>query len=191
MWLLGSPSTCATGEMGFPVGVLSPLPRTLHMYEEQASWRLEDDPYMREEVWRSNYSSVEPHVQFFREHFEQECAEGLMEKFTLEEAKKKFGDKVAISSLAVLVEENQSGKRRSFTTQLMGRRSTIALDAEIKFAVLQLEKNNTFLHTTRGRRQFCSAWLVTSARLIDDSCMPWRNGVFWLVGSWMGMTTSM
>ena len=43
------------GETGLPVGVLSPVPRTRHMYEEQSSRRLEDDLYMQEEVWRSNY----------------------------------------------------------------------------------------------------------------------------------------
>ena len=89
------------GEAGFPVGVLSPLPRTPHMYEEQTSWRLEDDPHMQEEIWRSNYQSVGPHVQFVREHFAEECSEGLMEKITLEEARRRFGDKVAVSSLAV------------------------------------------------------------------------------------------
>ena len=100
------------GEVGFPVGVLSPLPRTPHMYEEQSSWRLEDDPHMQEEIWRSNYQSVGPHVQFVREHFEEECREGLMAKITLEEAKNRYGDKIAISSLAVLVEENHNGKKR-------------------------------------------------------------------------------
>ena len=100
------------GETGFPVGVLNPLPRTPHAYEEQTSWRLEDEPFMQEEVWRSNYQSVEQHVQFVREHFDQECAEGLMEKLTIQEAEQRFGDKIAISSLAVLVEENHQGKKR-------------------------------------------------------------------------------
>ena len=100
------------GEVGFPVGVLSPLPRTPHMYEEQTHWRLEDEPFMQEEIWRSNYQSVGQHVQFVRDHFEEECAEGLMEKLTLEEAKRRFGDKVAVSSLAVLVEDNHQGKKR-------------------------------------------------------------------------------
>ena len=40
------------GEVGFPVGVLHQLPRTPHMYEEQTSWKLEDDPYMKSEIWR-------------------------------------------------------------------------------------------------------------------------------------------
>ena len=32
------------GEVGFPVGVLTPLPRTPDVYEEQTSWRLEEEP---------------------------------------------------------------------------------------------------------------------------------------------------
>eukprot|EP00435_Cladocopium_sp_Y103_P075162 s332_g54.t1 len=52
------------GEVGFPVGLLSPLPRTPHVLEEQMHWKLEDDPYMQEEVWRSNYQSVDQHVDF-------------------------------------------------------------------------------------------------------------------------------
>eukprot|EP00435_Cladocopium_sp_Y103_P058340 s2357_g20.t1 len=100
------------GEVGYPVGVINPLPRTPHAYEEQTTWRLEDEPFMQEEVWRSNYQSIDAHVQFVRDHFEEECAEGLMERLTLEEAKSRFGSRVAVSSLAVLVEENHQGKRR-------------------------------------------------------------------------------
>ena len=100
------------GEVGFPVGVLTPLPRTPHVYEEQTSWRLEEEPLMREEVWRSNYQSVDQHTEFVYNHFDEECAEGLMEKLTLQQARDKYGDKIAVSSLAVLVEDNHQGKRR-------------------------------------------------------------------------------
>lgn len=100
------------GEEGYPVGILKPLPRTPHIYEEQTAWKLEEDPFMQGEVWRNNYESVQEHEDFVREHFEQECAEGLMQKMLLEEAKHKFGDHVAISSLAVLVEDAESGKKR-------------------------------------------------------------------------------
>ena len=100
------------GERGYPVGVLQPLPRTPHMYEEQTSWKLEDDPYMRSEIWRDNYESVGDHEIFVREHFAEECKEGLMERLTLEQAKERFGDKVAVSSLAVLVEEAHGNKKR-------------------------------------------------------------------------------
>ena len=99
-------------ERGFPVGVDNPLPRTPHVFEEQTTWKLEDDPHMQEEVRRSNYQSVEAHQDFVRQQFEEECNEGLMERLTLDEAKQKFGGRLAISSLAVLVEENHQGKRR-------------------------------------------------------------------------------
>ncbi|CAL1153955.1 unnamed protein product [Cladocopium goreaui] len=100
------------GQEGFPVGVLHQLPRTPHMYEEQTAWKLEEDPYMCEEIWRDNYESVQDHEEFVREHFKAECEEGLMEKMSLEEAKRRFGDKIAISSLSVLVEEAHGNKRR-------------------------------------------------------------------------------
>ena len=52
------------GEVGFPVGILKPLPRTPHIYEEQTAWKLEEDPFMKGEVWRNNYESVQEHEVF-------------------------------------------------------------------------------------------------------------------------------
>ena len=100
------------GQEGFPVGVIHKLPRTPHMYEEQSAWKLEDDPYMREEIWRENYESVKDHEEYVREHFKTECEEGLMERMTLEEAKRRYGERIAISSLSVLVEESHGNKKR-------------------------------------------------------------------------------
>ena len=100
------------GEEGYPVGVINPLPRTPHMYEEQTSWKLEEDPYMRDEIWRENYDTVGEHEEFVREHFAAECEEGLMEKLDIGEARKIYGDKIAISSLSVLVEETHGNKKR-------------------------------------------------------------------------------
>ena len=100
------------GEVGYPVGVVNQLPRTPHLYEEQTAWRLEEDPFLKEEVWRSNYASVADHVDFVRAHFEEEVKEGLMERLTVQEARDKYGDRLAISSLAVLVEESHGGKKR-------------------------------------------------------------------------------
>ena len=99
------------GETGFPVGLISPMPRTPHMYEEQIAWKLENDPCMQEEVWQGNSESVAAHEEYVREHFQQECEEGLME-MTLEEANQRFHNRVVISSLAVLVEDDHSGKKR-------------------------------------------------------------------------------
>ena len=100
------------GELGFSVGVVHPLPRTPHMYEEQTSWKLEEDPYMKDEVWRENYDTVGEHEAFVREHFAAECEEGLMDKLSIDEARRIYGDKIAISSLSVLVEETHGNKKR-------------------------------------------------------------------------------
>ena len=82
------------------------------MYEGQTSWKKEDDPYMKDEIWRDNYNSVGEHEDFVREHFDMECHEGLMEKLSLDEARERYGDKIAISSLSVLVEEMHGNKKR-------------------------------------------------------------------------------
>ena len=55
---------------------------------------------------------MEGHEYFVRTHFDEECKEGLMEKITLAQAKERFGDKVAVSSLAVLVEKSHGNKKR-------------------------------------------------------------------------------
>ena len=67
---------------------------------------------MKDEIWRENYESVGGHEDFVRQHFAEECKEGLMEELSIEEATRRFGDKVAISSLAVLVEESHGNKKR-------------------------------------------------------------------------------
>ena len=67
---------------------------------------------MKDEIWRDNYDSLGEHEQFVRDHFATECAEGLMEKLTMDQAKERYGDKVAFSSLSVLAEETHGNKKR-------------------------------------------------------------------------------
>ena len=97
-------------------------------------------------------------MQFVREHFEQECGEGLMEKLTLEEAKKRFGDKIAISSLAVPLEENHSGKLRVIHDATHGTKINNRIRCRDKVRSPSARESNTFLLTTRERRQYCSVW---------------------------------
>ena len=52
------------------------------------------------------------HEDFVREHFAAECEEGLMEKLDIDEARRIYGDKMAISPLSVLVEETHGNKKR-------------------------------------------------------------------------------
>ena len=70
------------GEVGFPVGVLHQLPRTPHMYEEQTSWKLEDDPYMKSEIWRENYDSVQNTKPLLGSILIRNAVKGLCKRWT-------------------------------------------------------------------------------------------------------------
>ena len=48
-------------EDGLPVGILDPLPRTPHVFEEQLKWPLENAPWEASLAWVPNYGSVEEH----------------------------------------------------------------------------------------------------------------------------------
>ena len=52
------------------------------------------------------------HRDFVKAKFEEDVAEGLMEKMTLGEFKARFGENRAIASLAVIVEDEEKDKKR-------------------------------------------------------------------------------
>jgi hypothetical protein len=95
---------------GLPVGVLRQLPRTPLMYEEQTSWRLEDDPLQQPLHLVDNYVSAELHADYVHEFFETEIKAGLMGKLPEKEFFETFGEHTAVAALAVLEEKN--GKKR-------------------------------------------------------------------------------
>ena len=97
---------------GLPLGVLQELPRTPDIFEEQCRWNLEGEDW-GEAVWqKSNYLSAEEREKYLVKHLEQEVAEGLMVKMTEEEFVRRFGDNRAVAALAVLVEDELTGKKR-------------------------------------------------------------------------------
>ena len=93
------------------VGILRPLPRTLHVFEEQTKWPLDRDPWEPGLLWVPNYGSASDHLDFAREKFEEEIKEGMMEKLTMKEFVDKYGDNRAIAALAVIVEDEDKGRR--------------------------------------------------------------------------------
>eukprot|EP00439_Symbiodinium_sp_Y106_P021091 s7191_g2.t1 len=68
----------AQAEDGLPVGILGPLPRTPHVFEEQLKWPLENAPWEASLAWVPNYGAVEEHREF-----EEDVEEGLMAKMSL------------------------------------------------------------------------------------------------------------
>ena len=97
---------------GFPLGVKHPLPRTPAAFEKQVEWALSYDPSEGCDLTRSNYPSAAEHEDHLRSHLEEEVAEGLVAKMTEREFEEMYGQDRAISALAVLVEDEVSGKKR-------------------------------------------------------------------------------
>ena len=92
-------------EEGLPVGILDPLPRTPHVFEEQLKWPLENSPWEASLAWVPNYSSVEEHADFASSKFEEDVREGLMAKMSMGEFLDRYGEHTAIAALAVIVED--------------------------------------------------------------------------------------
>ena len=99
-------------EEGLPVGILDPLPRTTHVFEEQRKWPLENSPWEASLAWVPNYSSVEEHADFARAKFEEDVREGLLAKMTMGEFLERYGEHTAIAALAVIVEDEELDKKR-------------------------------------------------------------------------------
>ncbi|CAE7943858.1 unnamed protein product, partial [Symbiodinium necroappetens] len=75
-------------------------------------WKLEMGPLDVAQSWKANYESAEENLDFVREHFETEVAEGLMIKMREADFWAEYGDEAAISAIAVIVEEGPPAKRR-------------------------------------------------------------------------------
>ena len=99
-------------EKGLPVGILRPLPRTPHVFEEQIKWPLDREPWEPGLVWVPNYGSTLDHREFAKEKFEEEVREGMMDKMSMEGFVERYGDSRAIAALAVIVEDEEKGKKR-------------------------------------------------------------------------------
>eukprot|EP00439_Symbiodinium_sp_Y106_P085202 s1629_g27.t2 len=99
-------------EEGLPLGILEGLPRTPHVFEEQTSWRLDNAPWEPALAWVPNYVSVGEHKDFVKAKFEEDVAEGLMDRYW-EPLKFRFKPLVArYPSLAVIVEDEEKDKKR-------------------------------------------------------------------------------
>ena len=99
-------------EKGLPLGIKNKLPRTPQSFEEQTSWALQDDPTMEYATIKANYPSAREHEDHLRSHLEKEVKEGLMMKMTKREFEDRYKGDRAVAALAVLVEDDVTGKKR-------------------------------------------------------------------------------
>jgi len=97
---------------GCPLGVLEELPRTPAVFEQQVKWALDDDPSMQWDLAKGNYISATRHEGHLRDHLESEVEAGLMDTMSGAQFEEKYVQHTAIAALAVLVEDEASGKKR-------------------------------------------------------------------------------
>jgi hypothetical protein len=93
---------------GVNLGVLQPLPRTPAIFEEQTTWRLEENPFATRHEQNPNYSSLYEHVDTVREQFDEDVQSGRMMKVTRQHYESTYPPEArAISALAALPEKDK------------------------------------------------------------------------------------
>ena len=138
-------------EEGLPVGVKTPLPRTPHVFEEQVSWPLDKDLVEPALQWVPNYASVREHLEFAKEKFEEDIAEGMMDKMTSRQFYDKFGDDTAVAALAVIVEDETIGKKRMIHDASHGVRVNHRIRCRDKIRAPGAREKKTILRELRER----------------------------------------
>ena len=99
-------------ETGLPLGVKHQLPRAPNSFEKQTKWNLQNDPSVEGALMKDNYSSAKEHKEHVKRHLEDEVREGLVVKMREEDFIEKYGKERAVAALAVLVEDEVTGKKR-------------------------------------------------------------------------------
>eukprot|EP00913_Durusdinium_trenchii_P014440 g13545.t1 len=99
-------------KVGLPLGILNQRPRTPEIFEEQLRWNLESEDWSSAVWQKESYVSAAEHEKYLTEHLEQEVAEGLMTKMSEEAFVATYGEDRAVAALAVLVEDEVTGKKR-------------------------------------------------------------------------------
>ena len=140
-------------EVGLPVGVKTPLPRTPHVFEEQVSWPLDKDLVEPALQWVPNYASVSEHLDFAKEKFEEDIAEGMMEKMTAKHFREKFGEDTAIAALAVIVEDETIGKKRMIHDASHGVRVNHRIRCRDKIRAPGAREKKSILRELRERNE--------------------------------------
>eukprot|EP00435_Cladocopium_sp_Y103_P048779 s1206_g14.t1 len=108
----GDYSFLEEAKVGLPLGVKFGLPTTPASFERQVEWALDDVSSEECLLAKGNYPSARLHEEHLRAHLEEEVSEGLVEKMTRQEFEMRYGSDRAIAALAVLVEDEVTGKKR-------------------------------------------------------------------------------
>jgi hypothetical protein len=93
--------------VGVPLGVNVEMPRTPAIFEEQTKWRLDFSVWDQPEVEAKNYPSLKEYAKTVLEQFRAEEREGMMKAYRRETFFAEYGERAAISALAVLQERDK------------------------------------------------------------------------------------
>ena len=91
---------------GVRIGAGLRMPRTPAVYREKVRWRLPslDDPDEWGAVWRDNYASADENKQQLQKEIDKEISAGRIVQMPAGEARRKWGERLAIASLALIQE---------------------------------------------------------------------------------------
>ena len=99
---------------GVRTGILSTLPRTPAIFEAKSKWPLPDesDRSWSGERSRDNYISAAERPDVLRRQFDEEVEQGMMEKLSLAEARRRWGQHLVLASLGAIVKDVEKDEWR-------------------------------------------------------------------------------
>ena len=103
--------------------------------------------------WVPNYASVREHLDFAKEKFGEDIAEGMMEKMTSRQFREKFGEDTAVAALAVIVEDETIGKKRMIRDASHGVRVNHRIRCRDKIRAPGAREKKTILRELREREE--------------------------------------
>lgn len=97
---------------GVPLGVDEEMPRNPRVYEEKQKWTVEQTEDDFHDTMADNYVSAEENSDDIARQVLEEVEKGSILRFTEEEAKNKFGGRLAVAALGAVVKELGTTKVR-------------------------------------------------------------------------------
>ena len=102
----------AMAERGVPLGADETMPRTPKVFEEKVKWPRDLVEEEMREIWAENYESAEAGKEDIYRQVDEEVKRGTIKLVSEEEAKRRYGDRLAVAALGAVPKELNSDKVR-------------------------------------------------------------------------------
>lgn len=97
---------------GVKIGVDMEMPRVPAVFEEKTKWKVEATEEDMHEILSQNYSSADENAADIARQVREELELGTIKKTSLEEARERYGDRLAIAALGAVPKDLTSDKVR-------------------------------------------------------------------------------